>query len=115
MAKTYTAPTTADRHLHRGRRDAVVADPSATAPGHLVNGTFSLPAALKASATSPAGTAAAGGAVSRLAADAAHVLRPGQQRRGRDHASRRTSAPTDALRTGSYSKTLTFTLSTTTP
>ena len=33
-----------------------VADPSTTAPGHLVNGAFSLPTALKAVGTSPAGT-----------------------------------------------------------
>ena len=33
-----------------------VTDPSANAPGHLVNGTFSLPSAVQAKAASPAGT-----------------------------------------------------------
>ena len=65
-------------------------------PGHLTNGAFSLPEAL------------------RVEFSQGVVDRPGLQRRGGDHvppAHRRD----DPLRTGSYSRTLTFTLSTTNP
>ena len=49
-----------ERHLHRGRRDAHASPTrAATATGHLVNGTFSLPSALQAKATSPAGDGSA--------------------------------------------------------
>ena len=41
-----------------------VADPSSNHPGHLVNGAFSLPQALKAAATSAGGTSAGVGTVS---------------------------------------------------
>ena len=93
-----------------------VADPSSTATGHLVNGTFALPQPLQAKAA-----------------------QRGRRRRRRTRRRRRRprrlhllgyAGPvtndavtiafkqsidaTDALRTGSYSKTLTFTLSTTT-
>ena len=44
----YTASTTADVISTAGDAALSVADPSSTAPGHLVNGAFSLPAALKA-------------------------------------------------------------------
>ena len=43
------------------------------------------------------------------------LQRPGQQRRGATSAFRQHIGSDQALRTGSYSKTLTFTLSTTTP
>jgi hypothetical protein len=113
-AKTYTAQTTANVISTAGDALLSVADPSATAPGHLVNGTFSLPSALKASAASPAGTSAAEGAVSGaplrllswanpISNDAVAVT------------FKQDIGANDALRTGSYSKTLTFTLSTTTP
>ncbi len=64
VAKTYTASTTATVISSAGDAALSIADPSSNVPGHLVNGTFSLPSALKATATSPGGTAAAGGAVS---------------------------------------------------
>jgi len=84
--------------------------------GHLVNGSFSLPAALQAKASSPLGTggalAAVGGSASPtpLLSYAAPV--------SNDNVSLSFSqdiGANDALRTGTYSKTLTFTLSTTTP
>jgi hypothetical protein len=91
-----------------------VSDPSTTAPGHLVNGTFSLPSALVASASSPGGTAAAGGSVGSgplgLETWAAPISNDPVA-----IAFKQTIASTDALRTGTYSKTLTFTLSTTSP
>ena len=89
-----------------------VTDPNATAPGHLVNGAFPLPSALQARATPDGVLAPVGG----TPLDAADVGGPGSGRRVRHagvHASR--SAATDPLRAGTYRKTLTFTLSTTTP
>ncbi len=47
-AKDYTASTTATVISTAGDATLSVADPSPTAPGHLVNGTFSLPQALQA-------------------------------------------------------------------
>jgi hypothetical protein len=114
IAKDYTATTTANVISTAGDAALSVADAGATAPGHLVNGTFSLPTALKAVGTSPLGTSAGAGSVSGsplglvtwnkpISNDAVQVLFT--QSIGAD----------DALRTGSYAKTLTFTLSTTTP
>ena len=89
-------------------------DPSTTATGHLVNGAFSMPAALQVRATNAAnpntafavlgsgqlGLLSYGGPVSN---DAVTV------------GFKQSIAANDALRTGTYSKTLTFTLSTTQP
>ena len=114
VAKTYTGQTTATVISSAGDAALSVADPSSTAPGHLLNGTFSLPAALKATATSALGTAAAGGAVS--GAPLALLTYAGPV--ANDQVTVKFAqdiAANDALRTGSYSKTLTFTLSTTTP
>ena len=47
VAKDYTASTTATVISTAGDATLTVADPSATATGHLVNGTFSLPQALQ--------------------------------------------------------------------
>jgi hypothetical protein len=69
---------------------------SVSEPGHLMNGTFALPEALRVDIAPASWT----GPVSN--ATAAITFR---QHIG----------ATDALRTGAYSKTLTFTLSTTSP
>ncbi len=114
VASTYAAQTTANVISTAGDAALSVADPSSTAPGHLVNGAFSLPSAVQASATSPAGTAAAGGDVG----GAPRTLLTWATPVSNDPvtvAFKQPIAATDALRTGSYSKTLTFTLSTTTP
>jgi hypothetical protein len=116
LAKDYNASMTANVVSTAGDGMLSVADPSATATGHLLNGTFSLPSVLQARATSGAGTGSAFANVGGSAAptsllsyalptsnDAVAVAF--QQHIG----------ATDALRTGSYTKTLTFTLSTTTP
>ena len=93
-----------------------VADPSSTATGHLVNGAFSLPQPLKVRAAGAGGT---GGDYANVggSANPTNVLTYGgpisndavtvsfQQAIGAN----------DALRTGNYGKTLTFTLSTTAP
>ncbi|MDA0180523.1 nucleoside hydrolase [Solirubrobacter phytolaccae] len=86
-----------------------VADPSPTAPGHLVNGTLALPQALKARAGAAA-FADVAASPTRLAAWTGPVASAVVQ-----VDFRQPIGATDALRTGRYSKTLTLTLSTTTP
>ena len=93
-----------------------MADPSATATGHLVNGTFSLPSALQAKATSAAGVGGAFADVGGSAMPTSLLTYSGPTSNdGVSLAFQQHVGATDALRTGAYSKTLTFTLSTTTP
>ena len=95
-----------------------VADPATTNTGKLVNGTFALPTTLQARASSAGGTAASatpvdvGGssAPTSLLSYAGPVSNDGVTVAFRQHVN-----ANDALRTGTYSKTLTFTLATTTP
>ena len=47
VAKEYTASTSANVISTAGDATLSVADPSSTAPGHLVNGTFVMPQALQ--------------------------------------------------------------------
>jgi len=117
VGRTYNASTTANVISTAGDATLSVSDPSSVATGHLVNGSFSLPQALQARATSAKGSGSAafapiGGSSSPLnvltysgpvSNDAVTIAF--QQNIGAN----------DALRTGNYSKTLTFTLSTTTP
>ena len=88
--------------------------------GQLVNpqpsGTFALPQKLQATASSMGGTAAAGGAIGGATAPTA--LLTYNKPVSNDSVTLTFKQPigaTDALRTGTYSKTLTFTLSTTNP
>jgi type 1 glutamine amidotransferase len=116
VAKTYTAGTTANVISTAGDALLSVADPSANATGRLVNGAFSLAAPVQAKATSPLGAGLAlapvGGSISPTslltysgpASNDAVTLSFSQD-----------VGANEALRTGSYSKALTFTLSTTTP
>jgi predicted acyl esterase len=96
VAKEYTASTTANVISSAGDAALTVSDPSITATGHLVNGAFALPQPLQGL-----------GVVKTYAAPVSNdsVAVTFKQAIG----------ATDALRTGSYAKTLTFTLSTTTP
>ena len=101
VAKTYTAATTATVISSAGDATLSVADPSSTATGHLVNGAFSLASPLKAGGSAlPAVLKTYTGPVSNdnVAISFTQDI-----------------AANEALRTGAYSKTLTFTLSTTTP
>jgi hypothetical protein len=78
-----------------------IADPSTTANGHLVNGSFSLPAALKVGgSTLPATVKAWSTPVSNENVPLNFTQAIGAN---------------DSLRTGVYAKTLTLTLSTTNP
>jgi hypothetical protein len=111
VAGEYTASTTANVISTAGDATLSVADPSSFATGHLVNGTFPLPSALEAAAGSgafaPVGGASAPTALLTYSGPVSNdaVTLDFQQAIGAN----------DALRTGTYSKTLTFTLSTTNP
>ena len=113
---TYEATMTGDVVSTTGDAVLTVADPSAYGTGHLLNGTFVLPQPLEALASSPAGTGGAyapvGGAASptpllRYSGPVSHdAITIGFRQAIRAN---------DALRTGTYAKTLTFTLSTNAP
>jgi beta-galactosidase len=113
VAHDYTASTSANVISTAGDATLSVADPSPTATGHLVNGAFSLPQALQARATKADTTGTAFNAVGaglNLLTWSAPV--------SNDPVTiefKQPIAANDALRTGTYAKTLTFTLSTTTP
>jgi X-Pro dipeptidyl-peptidase len=96
VAQTYTATTTATVISTAGDAALEVADPSATHTGHLVNGAFALPQPLQGLGT-----------VKTYGAPVSNDVVTVQFRQP--------VSSTDALRTGVYSKTLTFTLSTTNP
>jgi hypothetical protein len=116
VAQTYTATTSANVISTAGDGTLTVSDPSSTATGHLVNGEFSLPSALQASASSPGGT---GGALADVGGSANPTTLLTYTGPVSNDAVTVTFSQaigaTDALRTGTYSKTLTFTLSTTNP
>jgi beta-glucosidase len=101
LAKDYGATTTAKVISTAGDATLSVADPSTNATGHLVNGAFSLPSPLLAGGNAlPAVVKTWSAPVSNDVVDVAFSQHIGAN---------------DALRTGTYSKTLTFTLSTTNP
>ncbi|WP_053227419.1 family 78 glycoside hydrolase catalytic domain [Solirubrobacter soli] len=91
VAKDYTASTTADVVSTAGDAALTVSD-----PGHLTNGAFSLASPLEVSFSKAAWTAP-------VSHDAVTI------------GFKQHIGATDALRTGAYGRTLTFTLSTTTP
>jgi len=96
VAREYTATTTANVISTAGDAALTVTDPSSNHTGHLVNGSFFLPQPLQGLGTVKTWN----GPVSNES-----VPIEFKQSIGAD----------DALRTGSYRKTLTFTLSTTNP
>jgi hypothetical protein len=91
VTKDYSTSTTANVISSAGDAALTVSD-----PGHLMNGTFALPSPLEVSLSKAAWTAPVSNDVVTVAFKQ-HI----------DAA--------DALRTGSYTRTLTFTLSTTAP
>ncbi len=91
VEKDYTASTTADVVSSAGDATLSVSD-----PGHLMNGSFALPSPLEVALSKASWTAP-------VSHDPVAVTFKQHIGSG------------DALRTGSYSKTLTFTLSTTNP
>jgi hypothetical protein len=116
LAKDYTATMTANVISTAGDGRLSVSDPSSNATGHLVNGTFSLPTALQAKASSGAGVGSAYANVGGSAAPTSLLTYAGPTSNdGVTLSFLQHVGATDALRTGTYSKTLTFTLSTTSP
>ena len=117
VARTYDAATAATVTSTAGNATLSVTDTSTTAPGHLVNQTFSLPSALTVRAANAAQTNPAYVPLSETAGTPVNLL---------TYTGPTTTDPvtlgfrqaigaTDVLRAGTYSKTLTFTLSTTQP
>ena len=110
IAKDYFATTTANVISTAGDAALSVADPSSVATGHLVNGTFALAQALQTGvggtyapvggSANPTTVKTWGGPTSNEAVTIGFKQSIGQN---------------EPLRTGTYSKTLTFTLSTTNP
>jgi hypothetical protein len=116
VSDDYTAQTTASVISTAGDGTLSVADPSSNQTGHLVNGTFALPSLLQAKASSAAGTGGAFANVGGSAAPTPLLTYSGPASNDAVSLSfQQHVGSTDALRTGTYSKTLTFTLSTTTP
>jgi len=116
IAKPYLASTTATVTSTAGDATLSVADPSSDNTGHLVNGTFALPQPLQARARNAANTGTAYNNVGSSASPLNLLTYGGPT--SNDAVSLDFSQQVnanDALRTGTYSKTLTFTLSTTTP
>jgi hypothetical protein len=112
VGKDYVAGTTATVTSTAGDATLTVADPSPTATGHLVNGAFSLPQPLLASGTTGGVYAPVGGS------SAPTTLKVWDGPTSNDSSTvsfKQTIGERDALRTGAYAKTLTFTLSTTNP
>ena len=114
VAQNYDTAVTATVLSSAGDASLSVSDPSATAPGHLVNGSFAMPQALQANATDAANPTSA---FAPIAANPVTLLTyPGPVTNDQVTIGiRQPIAADDGLRTGAYSKTLTFTLSTTTP
>ena len=116
MQKDYFATTTANVISTAADATLSVADPSSNHTGHLVNGSFFLPEPLQANAVrgttsagiyNPVGGSANPTTLLTWAAPASNdALTIGFKQPVKAN---------DALRTGTYSKTLTFTLSTQNP
>ena len=114
--RTYEASTTANVISSAGDALLSVADPSSNNTGHLVNGSFSMPQPLQARARNAANTGTAYNNVGSSASPLNLLQYSGPI--SNDAVSLQFSQlvnANDALRTGAYGKTLTFTLSTTEP
>ena len=108
MAKDYEASTSATVISTAGDATLSVADASATAPGHLINGAFSLAQPVQAAVS------AAFAPVSGMPLTLHSYTDPASN----DPLTirfKQSIGASEPLRTGGYSKTLTFTLATTLP
>jgi alpha-L-rhamnosidase len=106
LAKDYAASLTGSVTSTAGDATLSVHDPSATATGHLVNGSFALAQPLRIEGRPVKGSSDPTALKSWAGPVSNHPL---------TLALEQSVGGNDALRTGSYSKTLTFTLSTTAP
>jgi hypothetical protein len=116
VGQTYETSTTANVISTAGDAVLSVADPSSQHTGHLVNGSFFLPQPLQARARNAANT---GTPYNNVGSSASPLNLLAYDKPVSNDAvtlgfSQRVNV-NDALRTGTYSKTLTFTLSTTQP
>jgi hypothetical protein len=108
LGKDYFATQAANVISTAGDATLSVADPSSTSPGKLVNGAFSLAQPLQAAVSSA--FAPVGNAPLTL-----HTYTGPASNDVQTIRLKQTIGASEPLRTGAYSKTLTFTLSTTTP
>ena len=118
FARTYETAASATVASTAGDATLSVTDSSPTATGHLVNGAFSLPSVLNVRATNAANASSAWAPLSETAGTPANLLTYTGPTAGAEPLTlgfRQAIGATDVLRAGNYSKTLTFTLSTTTP
>jgi hypothetical protein len=115
--RNYDAGMTANVISTAGDAALSVSDPSTSATGRLVNGAFSLPEPIQASSTGAGGIGAALAPLSSVAGSTLSLLTyAGPVSNGPvTIAFRQHIGGNQALRTGAYNKTLSFTLSTTTP
>jgi hypothetical protein len=118
VAKDYQGTLTANVISTAGDAALSVTDASTNATGRLVNGAFALPQALQLRASSAAG--GPGSAFAPLSSTAGSPLSLLSYAGPTSNDAvtigvKQSIGATDALRTGTYSKTLTFTLSTTSP
>ncbi len=116
VARVYTATTMANVISTAGDATLSVADPSSTATGRLMNGTFALVSPVQARATSAAGTGSALADVGGSSVPTTLLSYAGPVSNDSVTVTFSQSiGVNEPLRTGAYSKSLTFTLSTTTP
>jgi hypothetical protein len=117
VARSYETAVAATVTSTAGNATLAATDASATAPGHLVNGTFSLPAPLNVRAVNATNPTQAFAPLAETAGAPTNLLTyPGPV--NQDSVTigfRQAIGATDVLRAGAYTKTLTFTLSTTAP
>jgi hypothetical protein len=112
VAMEYLATTTANVISTAGDAALSITDPSPTATGHLVNGTFALPSAVQARSGAAAAFAGVGSSAAPL------TLRTWNAPTSNETAPlefKQAIGAGDALRTGAYAKVFTLTLSTTSP
>ena len=112
VTRDYLATTTATVVSTAGDANLSISDSSPTATGHLVNGTFSLPQAVQARASASAAFADVGSSAAPLTLKTWAVPTSNE---AVPLEFKQTIGAGDALRTGAYAKTLTLTLSTTSP
>jgi sugar phosphate isomerase/epimerase len=118
VARNYDAAVPATVISTAGNAAFSVSDPTTTAPGRLVNNAFSLAQPLQIRANNAANTGTAFTALSEQSNTATTLLTYSEPTAGADNVTlnfRQAIGATDQLRAGTYSKTLTFTLSTTQP
>jgi sugar phosphate isomerase/epimerase len=117
VAKSYETAVSATVTSTAGDATLAVSDPSTSFPGHLVNGAFALPSPLNARAGNAANAANAFVPLAEATGTPTNLLSYTGPTNG-DLVTigfRQAIGAGDVLRTGNYSKTLTFTLSTTAP